>query len=176
MLPFSLCEGVLTGDPAPSSGARLSSPVSAGCQAFSHTCRVFQLVADCVQCKLFASPPPLPGPWTGRVLDKCWRIVRKRNTQAIFPCAESQVENWEPRTCLPQSVPADACRFLCFGPDHLQKWGWPPSHFPHLLTQTLSYAPMPPLPNKGFLSRRELGHTIFANKSNHCSPREGGGG
>lgn len=166
-------QGVLTGDPPPTStsGALFSVPVSPGCQAFSCTCRVFQVVADCVQCKLFASPHLLPGLWTGGVLDKCWRAVSRRNIQAA-----SQVRDWEPRTCRPWRVPADARRFLCFGSDHLQKQGWPRNHFLHLLAQALSSAPMSPLPNKGFLSRKELGHTIFANKSNHCSPREGGWG
>lgn len=45
-----------------------------------------------------------------------------------------------------------------------------------LPSQTLSYAPMSPLFNKGFLSRKEHGRTILANKSNHCSLREGGEG
>lgn len=66
----------LTSDSAPSSRARFSLPVLPGFQAFSCTCHVLQLVADsAVQA---ASLPLLPGPWTERVLDKCWRTVRKR--------------------------------------------------------------------------------------------------
>lgn len=40
-------QGLLTGDPAPSSTGRFAIPVSSGRQAFSHTCHVFQGVADC---------------------------------------------------------------------------------------------------------------------------------
>nr|XP_033697746.1 A disintegrin and metalloproteinase with thrombospondin motifs 14 isoform X6 [Tursiops truncatus] len=70
-------QGALTGDPPPAStsGEHFSVPVSPGCQAFSCTCHVFQVVADCVQCKLFAiSPSParaLDGRSVGQVSEGC---------------------------------------------------------------------------------------------------------
>lgn len=167
---------MLTGGPAPSSTGRFAIPVSPGCQAFSHTCHVFQGVADCaVQAVCISSFPTRA--LDGKSVEQVSEGPEHEKHPSHFPTrVGSQVRGWGPRTCLPWRVPADACRLLCSGSDLLQKQGRPPSHFPHLLAQTLHSAPMSPLPNKGFLTRKELGHTLFANTSNHCSPREGGWG
>ena len=112
--------------------------------------------------------------WDGRSVEQVSEGPEHKKHPSHFPTrVGSQVRGWGPRTCLPWGVPADACRLLCSGSDLLQKQGRPPSHFPHLLAQTLHCAPLSPLSNKGVLTRKELGHTLFANTSNHCSPREG---
>ena len=136
-------QGLLTGEPAPSSTGRFAIPVSPGRQAFSHTCHMFQGVADCAERAVCISSFPtraLDGRRVGQVSQGC----EHEKHASHFPTrVGSQVRDWGLRTCLPWGTPADASRLLCSGSELLQKQGWPPNHVPHRLAQTALCSDVP---------------------------------
>ena len=169
-------QGLLTGEPAPSSTGRFAIPVSPGRQAFSHTCHMFQGVADCAERAVCISSFPtraLDGRRVGQVSQGC----EHEKHASHFPTrVGSQVRDWGLRELAflggHQQMPLDCFALaLSFSRNRAGHPTMSPTVWPRLHS-----APMSPLPNKGFLSRKELGLTLFANTSNHCSPREGGWG